>query len=66
VPGLDSTDASGVFQIVDGQPIIVERASYPTAPTRTFAAEAAGITAPALARIPTASPVRMTGIGGER
>jgi len=47
---LASTDVSAVFEVTNGQPIIVERAMYFDVPGQTFGAghESAGITAPAL------------------
>ena len=52
-PGLGqpraSTDVSAVFEVLNGQPIIVERAMYSEVPGQVFGAghESAGITAPA-------------------
>ena len=47
---LTSTDVSAVFEVVNGQPIIVERAMYADVPGQTYGAghESAGVTAPAL------------------
>jgi hypothetical protein len=47
---LASTDVSAVFEVTNGQPIIVERAMYLDVPGQTFGAghESAGITAPAV------------------
>ena len=47
---LASTDVSAVFEVLNGQPIIVERAMYADVPGQTFGAghESAGVTAPAL------------------
>jgi hypothetical protein len=47
---LASTDVSAVFDVLNGQPIIVERAMYADVPGQTFGAghESAGVTAPAL------------------
>jgi Tol biopolymer transport system component len=47
---LASTDVSAVFEVLNGQPIIVERAMYADVTGQTFGAghESAGITAPAL------------------
>ena len=46
---LASTDVSAVFEVQNGQPIIVERAMYCDVPGQTFGAghESAGVTAPA-------------------
>ena len=46
---LANTDVSAVFEVLNGQPIIVERAMYLDVPGQTFGAghESAGITAPA-------------------
>ena len=47
---LASTDVSAVFEVLNGQPIIVERAMYADVPGQRFGAghESAGVTAPAL------------------
>ena len=47
---LASTDVSAVFEVLNGQPIIVERAMYADVPGQMFGAghESAGVTAPAL------------------
>ena len=46
---LSSTDVSAVFEVLNGQPIIVERAMYFDVPGQTFGAghESAAVTAPA-------------------
>ncbi|WP_239490219.1 hypothetical protein [Luteitalea sp. TBR-22] len=47
---LANTDVSAVFDVLNGRPIIVERAMYADVPGQTFGAghESAGVTAPAL------------------
>src|SRR4029077_2051537 len=47
---LASTDVSAVFEVLNGQPIIVERAMYADVPGQVFGAghASAGVTAPAL------------------
>ncbi len=47
---LANTDVSAAFEVVNGQPIIVERAMYLDRPGQMFAAghESAGVTAPAM------------------